>query len=560
MTTVSSTSSSASNGSATSSTTSAANSAASAGASILKTLGAGSGIDTGSMITNLTTATFADKEAAQTANENSNTAKISELATLSSNIDTFSSALTTLIAGGTLMTQPSSSNPAVLTAVAKSGAQLGTLSAQLVVKQVAKAQSLVSDYFAGTTAAVGSGGLTLATGSGTFTITLDGTNNSLAGIAKAINAANAGVTASIVTDANGARLAIKGTTGAGNAFTITPASGSDAALGALAYPQSGGVGMTQAQAAQDAIVNLDGIDVARPTNTIGDLIDGVTLTLVKASPTETIALGANRPIEAITSAINDFVSAYNSVQAEITGALAIGGVFANNSSIRQMQTMLARLTSTTLNTSGGPSTLAELGVATARDGTLSVDAATLSKMLTNYPDGVEAMFNPTQRASDPLIKITSSLTAVKPGTYQLSNIVADSGQGHPSGTIGGVAGIPNGNLLQASITSDATGLTIQPLGDVASATVTIDAGIGGALKAIRDALRNSGGLLDTISATLTTQKTALADARTKLTKDESNYSDRLTTQFTAMDTAVAAYKSTQAYLTQQIDLWTKGSS
>jgi flagellar hook-associated protein 2 len=563
MTTVSSTTSSSTTSAtstSSSATTNAATAAANAGASILTSLGAGSGIDTATLITNLSNASFSTKEATQTANENANTAKISEVATLASNIDTFSTALNSLISGGTLMTQPSSSNTSVLTATAKSGAQLGNLSTQLVVKQIAKAQSLVSDYFTASTTTVGSGGLTLTTGSGTFNLTLDSSNNTLAGIAKAINAAGAGVTASIVTDATGARLAIKGTTGASNAFTITPTSGSDAALGGLAYPQSGGTGMTQAQAAQDAIVNVDGIDVSRSSNTIGDLIDGVTLTLVKASPTETIALGATRPTDAITSAISDFVSAYNSVQAEITSSLAIGGTFANNSSIRQMQTMLARLTSTTLNTSGGPSTLAELGVATARDGTLSVDSATLSKMLTNYPDGVEAMFNPSQRSSDPLIQITSTLTGVKPGTYQLTNIVADSGAGHPSGTISGVAGIPNGTLLQASITSDASGLTIQPLGDVASATVTIDSGIGGALQAIRDALRNTGGLLDTLNTSLTTQKTSLADARTKLTTAESNYKDRLSTQFSAMDTAVAAYKSTQAYLTQQIDLWTKGSS
>jgi len=521
----------------------------------------GSGIDTSALVTSLTNATFAASSDQLTSKENANTAQISELATLAGNIDTFSSALDTLIAGGTLMTQPTSSDSSVVTAVAKAGSQIGALSASLVVKQIAKAQTLVSSYFTNSSTVVGSGGLTLTTGTGTFNVTLDSTNNTLAGIAKAINSAGAGVTASIVTDATGARLAIKGATGAANAFTLTPTSGSDAGLGALAYPQSGGTGMTQAQGAQDALLNLDGVDVSRATNTIGDLIDGVTLTLQKESPSQTVSLGATRPTDSITQAVNDFVSAFNSVQAEIKSALAAGGAFANNSGIRQMQSMMSKLTSTTLNTSGGPGTLAEIGVATARDGTLSVDSATLTKMLATYPDGVEAMFNPSQRSSSPLIQITSALGATKPGTYQLDNILKDSGSGHPSGNIAGKPGLPSDTSLSASITSDASGLTIQPLGDVTSATVTIDSGISGALKAIKDALRNSTtGLLTTMNDTLTTAKTKLADQRTKLTSDQSAYSDRMTSQFTAMNTRVAAFKATQSYLTQQINIWTKGSN
>lgn len=561
MTSVSSTSSSTSSTASTSSTSSSTSSSSVSGASILNTLGAGSGIDTASLATNLTNATFATKESALSTKQTANTAQISELATLSSDIDTFSSALDTLISGGSLQSQPSSSDSSVLTATAQSGALIGGLSAQVVVKQIATSQSLVSGYVASNaTTAIGSGGLTLTTGSGTFTVTLDSTNNTLAGIAKSINAAGAGLTATVITDSSGARLSIKGATGAANAFTIAPTSGSDAALGAFAYPQSGGTGMTLAQSSQDAIVNLDGVDVSRGSNTIGDLVTGVTLNLTKAAPGETVTLGATRPTAAITQAVSDFVSAYNTVYADITSALAVGGTFANNPSIRQMQRQLASLSSTTLSTAGGPSTLAELGVSTQNDGTLKLDSDQLTKQLTNYPDGVEAMFNPSQRSSSPLITITSSLSGTKPGTYQLSNIVKDSGSGHPAGTIDGYAGIPSDQTLSASISSSAYGLSIQTAGDVASATVTVDSGLGGALKAIRDSLRNTGGLLDQLSTSLTAQKSTLADQRTKLTTDESNYKTRLTNQFTAMDTAVSAYKSTQAYMTQQINLWTKGSS
>jgi flagellar hook-associated protein 2 len=545
----------------TTSTGSTSSSTTSAGASILNTLGVGSGIDTGTLITNLTNATFSTKEQTQTTKESANTAQISEVATLSNDMTTFSSALNTLISGGTLQTQPTSSDTSVVSVTGQSGAQLANLSASITVKQIAKAQSLVSGYYTSASSVVGTGGLTLTTGTGTFNVSLDGSNDTLSGIAQAINASGAGVTASVITDANGARLALKGPTGAANAFSLATTSGSDPALSALTYSSGSTGGMTLAQGAQDAIVNLDGIDVSRASNSIGDLVDGVTLNLQKAAPDETITLGAQRPTSAITEAVGDFVSAYNTVYGDISTALAAGGTFANNSTIRQMQTMLSQLTSTVLNTSGGPSTLSEIGVSTQKDGTLALDSAALSTALTNYPDGVEAMFNPTQRSSSALIKVTSALGAVPAGTYTLTDVVADAdGNGHPSGNFDGVAGLPTDNILSASITSDANGLSIQAFGNVASATVTIDSGLAGALQAITKQITNTGGLLDTLNTSLTTAKTNLATARTQLTTDESNYTSRLQTQFTAMNTAVAAYKSTQSALTQQVDEWTKGSS
>lgn len=649
---------------------------ASGGSAILNALNANNGIDTGALVTNLVAATYDPKTAAVTAEQTTNTAKISSLATLTAGIDSFATALNTLISGGTLFTQPTSSNSSVLTATSKAGAQIGNLSAQLSVRQVAQAQSLVSGYFASSGAAVGTGALTIATGATSVNVTIDSTNNTLAGVARAINASKAGVTASVVTDANGARLTLKGATGAANAFSITPAAGSDPALSGLAFgvtgmtvsgaavvspaftdtaaspigqgtmtlavgsqtatltidssnnslqglrdqinnsglgltaaivtdssgarlsitdgsgnppnftltpaasaqaglqrlafPQGSTGGMTKAQSAQDAIVRMDGVDITRASNAIDDLIDGVTLNLVSASPTETVSLTATRPTDAIKQAVGDFVAAYNEMKQQIDTASAASVVAAdgssapgplyNNSAIRQMQTMLARLPSTVLSTGGGPSTLAEIGVSTNRDGSLSLDSSLLTKQLATYPDAVEAMFNPTQHASDPLIKITSAMGAAKPGTYQLTNIVAQTSSHSASGTIGGVAGITTGSALYASVTSPASGLVIQAAGDVASATVTVDLGLGGALQAIRDSLRSTGGVLDGLSSQLTTEKSNLTDELSKISSDSQNYRDQLTSQFSAMSTRVAAFKATQSYLQQQIDVWTKSNN
>lgn len=560
--------------STTSSTATTQSTTASAGSSILTALGAGSGIDTASLVTNLVAAAYSDKETQLASKTTANTAKISSLATLSNGIDSFASALQQLVAGGTLKSQPSTSDSSVVTATTQSGTNIGTLSAQIEVRQVATAESLVSDYITDPTS-VGLGALTLTTGTGsaqqTFNITIDSSNNTLTGLAAAINAKNtgstpSGVTASILTDSKGSRLVLKGAIGGANAFSLAADGDTD-----LARFDSTGTtpAMTTAQPAQDAIIRMDGVDTTHSSNTVSDLIPGVTLNLVSAKVGTSISLGLARPTDAITQAVNDYVSAYNTLKGEVDAAVAVGtagdtstqGPLYGSTAINQMKTMLRRITSTALSSyPSGPQTLAEIGVSTAQDGTLSVDANKLNTALSTYPDAVEAMFNPTQRSDNPLIKITSALGSTKPGTYTLTTITP----GSPSASyVNGKAFLPSStdpSGMVASITSDAAGLSIQAQGYVASATVTVDAGLSGILQGIRDTLRATGGVLDTLSASLSTEKSRLADSKTKLQTQEDAYSNQLTTQFTAMQTAVASYKSIQSFMTQQIAAWSNKNS
>jgi flagellar hook-associated protein 2 len=538
------------------------------GSSILTALGAGSGIDTTTLVSQLVSASYDPKVSALTKQQTANTAKISSLGSLTSGIDAFASALQSLVAGGTLKSQPSSSDSSILTATTQSGTNISALSAQIEVRQLATAQSLVSTTLATAATPVGQGGLTLTTAKGTFNITIGANNNNMTGLAAAINATNtgatpSGVTASVVTDSSGARLVIKGATGAANSFSLS-ANGADADLTRFASTGTGAL-MTQAQPAQDAIIRMDGVDSTHSSNAIDDLIPGVTLNLVAARVGTTVNLGLTRPTDAITQAVSDYVSAYNSLKSELSDATAVGsggtgqGPLYGNAAIRQMQTQLSKVTSTALSSfPNGPQTLAEIGVSTGQDGTLSVDSKKLATALATYPDAVEAMFNPTQRSDNPLIKITSALGNAKPGTYTVTGAT----QSPLAAQIGGKPGLPSStdpNGLVASITSDAPGLAISVLGDVSSATITIDAGISGVLQGIRDSLRATGGVLDSLNTSLTNQTKSLADAQTKLQTQESAYKDQLTAQFSTMNTRVASYKSIQSYMDQQIAAWSKTS-
>ncbi|MFC7499869.1 flagellar filament capping protein FliD [Enterovirga sp. GCM10030262] len=530
--------------------------------SISYSLGIGSGIDTKALIDGLADAVRAPKEAQLARREAANAAQVSALADASGAIDSFAAALSTLIAGGTLFSQPNVSDTSILTATAQPGARLGDLSAVIEVGQLARAQTLESMSLASASDPVGQGDLTLTTSRGAFTVTIDATNDSLDGLAKAINDQNSGVTASIVTQQGGARLVLKGGTGEAEAFTLGVPAGTATGLERFAFGGGATGGMTAAQTAQDAIVHLDGVEVKRSSNVIADLIDGIQIDLKRAVPGTTVSLGITRPSAAIEQAVNDFTAAYNELHAILAEATARpgaagddGGPLRGDLGIRELQRQLARLPSTVLSSQGGPATLAEIGVATNRDGTLSVNGARLKEMLEADPQGVEALFNPGQYSSSPLVSIMSKMGKAKPGTYQLTELVPAAGGVGATGKVDGLAMISSGTNLIAPVGSGAIGLVVKLSGSVSSATITIDSGIGGALQAIRDAVRASTGPFASAQDRLAEEAETIAEDRETLETRSETYYNQLVSSFTAMERRVSAFKATQSYLEQQIKAW-----
>jgi flagellar hook-associated protein 2 len=144
--------------------------------------------------------------------------------------------------------------------------------------------------------------------------------------------------------------------------------------------------------------------VERATNSFSDLIAGVQIDLKAAKPGTLVSIGLTRPTAAITQAMGDFVSAYNELvgvigEATKAGTGADAGALRGDAGVASLQRQLARLPTTILSSPGdGVHTLAEIGVRTNRDGTLSLDSARLASALASDPDGVEALFNPTHRA------------------------------------------------------------------------------------------------------------------------------------------------------------------
>ena len=529
-------------------------------------LGAGSGIDTAKLIEDLYAASRAPKEAAIKRREEANAAKISALGQASNALASFSTALNALISTGTLSTQPVISDSSILSAKALTGAKIGDYSAQLEVKQLAKAQSLVSAQLSGANAAVGEGTLTLSVSGKDYDIEITSANNSLDGLVKAINDARTGVSASIVTENGGAKLMLKGATGEAQAFSLSVPDGTDSGLERFAFGPGVTGGLTEAQAARDAIIILDGVEIRRASNTVSDVISGVELVLKREVPGTSISMTTERPREAITQAMDDFVAAFNELHAllnELTTNGVAGGAagpLRDDIGIRDVKRQLNALTSTVLGSNAqGPRTLSEIGAITNRDGTLSVAPAKLSDALDRFPDAVEALFNPSQHSSNPNIVITSVIGKVKPGTYVITNAKAGVNGGNSSAVIDGNAVNGAGDYVIAPYNSSAVGLSFMVKGDVAEATITIDPGLGGALKSIRDALFANEGPLASSNSRLQQNAKEIAEDREKMDARMTAYRDQLVTSYAAMEKRVSAFKATQTYLDQQIKMWTKSN-
>lgn len=532
--------------------------------SIAYGLGIGSGIDILNLAKSLAEAERAPKEALIKKREEANSARLSALAEAAHGIDAFAGALSSLVGSGALFTQPSVSDPSILRASAVAGSRLTSLSAQIEVIQLAKAQTLQTAVLP-VDGAAGQGELTLTVGSATHAIVIGPGNDSLSGLAKAINDLDSGVVASVIADQGGARLVLKGQTGEANAFSLSVPDGTSSGLERFAYGPSVTGGMSIAQAAQDAVVRLDGVEIRRASNSFKDVIEGVQIDLQRAVPGTTVSMGVSRPTASIEQALSDFVLAFNELAtmlATSTSAGAAGGAagpLRGDVGVAQLRRELAGLPSKVLSSTGPIRTLAEIGVATNRDGTLSLNTTRLQEVLASDPVGVEALFNPTQSSSSPLVVIGSAMGKVKPGTYTLTDLVPASGGVDASGKIDGAAANAVGSFLIAPYTSAALGLVFEVKGAVASATITVDPGLAGALQAIRDSIRARSGPIAKSEERITQSARELAEERAKIETRSATYYNQLLASFTAMERNVSAFRATQSYLEQQVKVWTNSN-
>lgn len=396
-----------------------ATSSVSTSSSVLSALGLGSGMDIEAIVDELVTAEMTPANNRVERAQESVDTQVSALATLKSALSTFQDTYEALTSGSDTSFAShtvTSSNEDVLTATTDSDAVPGTYN--ITVDQLAQSHQIISGNFSGgSSGTVGTGTLTLSVAGESFSITIDDSNSSLADIRDAINSAsdNTGVNATIVYGTDGASLVLTSAeTGAANTITVT-ASGGDGGLDALTYSDGNTDNYTVEQEAQDAIVTIAGVEHSSSTNTISDAIDGITLELNDAAPSETIRLQVSNDTDSVVSKVNSFVTAYNTLvtQLESLGSYdsdtGEAGALFGDSLLKNLSSQLRHALTDTVSSAGSSyNSLATLGITFDVDGELTVDEDKLESALNSDFDAVTNVLG----ASDGVIaRVTSVIDA-----------------------------------------------------------------------------------------------------------------------------------------------------
>ncbi|MEO7150646.1 MAG: flagellar filament capping protein FliD, partial [Burkholderiaceae bacterium] len=325
-------------------------------------------------------------------------------------------------AGTWSQTLGSSADPSAVGVTTGSTTRAGSYNVQVTALAAAQSAATAVSY-ASPDAVFGEGTLDIQLGAwsaGTFTpktgaasasITIGPGSQTLAQVRDAINGANVGVTASVLTDASGSRLVLRSSaTGAANGFRVgvTDADGGNAdtaGLSALAYdPEKvAATAMTLAQSAADATALLDNLPITSASNTLSGVIDGITLTLSKVTATP-VQVSATTDAESIRKKIDAFVTAYNDVNALLAAqtkyddATKTAGALQGDSAALGIRSQLRNLIGITSGGSSAFGRLSDIGFDIKTDGSLSLNATKLGNGLANLTEITKLFSN-----HDPLV-------------------------------------------------------------------------------------------------------------------------------------------------------------
>tara|TARA_B100000519_G_scaffold184950_1_gene179711 strand:- start:467 stop:2461 length:1995 start_codon:yes stop_codon:yes gene_type:complete len=343
----------------------------------------------------------------------------------------------------------SSSNEGIGVSVDSTKASRGTYSVE--VTSLAGAQALASrDVFADRDAtSVGQGTLTLNVGDKTTNLTIDSSNDTLQGLANAINDSDAGVSAGVIDTGNGFQLVLSADeTGTANAVSISVSGdtgGTDTdnqGLSRFAFNtgMDTDAGLQETIAASDAVMKINGVEVTRSTNSFENVIDGLTFDITE---TGSSTIKVQQDLGAVADRVQGFVDKFNSLQSTIdslagfNAEAGVGSLLTGDSTVRSIQNQLRQVLTRVVPGLENSSvrSLADVGITTNFEtGGLEFDRARFEEQLKNNPDDVTALFAEQGRATDSQVEFVRSGLNTEPGRYDI-NIA----QAATQGSLGGAA-------------------------------------------------------------------------------------------------------------------------
>lgn len=526
-------------------------------------LNAGSGLNTTEIVDSIVAAERDPKaNIIQTAKEKRNT-EISALGEVLNDFKKFDSELSDL-EGKNGMKVVNTSSALAVEIVSASTAS--SSSHQIEISNLASAHSLVFGGHSSESVAVGTGTLTFDFGtwtdSSTFsanssreskTITIDSTNNTLTGLKDAVNAAAMDVTASIIkTSSDSYAIAFKSREGAANGMRLTT-NESPSASGLANFSFTSVDTSKQTLAAADATLKIDGVTAVRDSNTITDLIDGLSLSLTATTSATKIGVEYDKAVA--YSTIQTFVEKFNVLRTSLGNLTRRGlngddsGSLAGNSLIRAFESKLRSYTTTPIKGYGANDLfLTDFGVSTLQSGALALSKTKFETAFEANPENFAAIVQTQVKSSSGSVAGSVSGEDYTPGTFTFD--IASDG----NATINGIAMTKNNNNYTVS-SGEAQGINIAILGSGADATLFVGKSLLNTLRDYSQSLTASSGSLQNRISAYSLDLSKYDDDLTELDKNIAAVRKRYTEQFTAMESAVRSLKDTGKFLDNFTEAW-----
>ena len=530
----------------------------------------GSGIDLSDLVTSLVEAETSPLQSALDKKVEAANLSISSLGQLSSKMSSLSTNLTTL-ENTNARTTTSSGTAVSLTVTDEAKAR--DINANIVVSALATGQvvtydlthaNLLNSSSVTAASAIDQGTLTFTKGGTSTTITISSANNTVQGLMDALNAIS-GVQANLV-DASGSgglALVIKSDTGTANAFTLTSSdtltefnTGSPAASNTSAQ-------INLSVAAADASFTVDGLAVTRSTNSLTDVFDGYQLDLNAVNSSATNVSSAIIATNA-RDRMQSFIDNINSVKSYLTTETKRGlsgetnGSLVGDITAQAILRELSGLTTKPITGYGDSSVyLANLGVKTERDGSLSLDATKFDKEIAADPSLADIVFASKYQTTN--ANITATGSANYPPTAGSYSFVYASGD---TATLNGetITKVENSNSQKVFTATNgaADNLSVTLLSNTATnATVRYGQSVIDRLQAYITTVTSSSGSIKNSTNSLNEKLSSFVDEQTDLDAKINNLTETYNVKFGSMESLVTQLNKTGEYLTSMMDAWNK---
>lgn len=528
----------------------------------------GSGVDLANLVEGLVKAETDASQKSITKKVEDTNLQISSLGLLTTRLSTFGSALMTLenTSGRSLS---SASTAASLTVTDKATAK--DINANISVSSIAQGQvvtydlthaNLLNSNTLSTASTIPQGNLTLTLAGVQTVITIDSTNNTVQGLVDKINEI-AGMQATTVdtSGSGGLALVLKSNTGTANAFSLSSSDGlsaySSSGISASSSP------VTLSVAASDAVFDLDGLTITRSVNSITDVFEGYTLD-IKSTNLSAFNIASSISSDAAQTRMQDFVSSLNDVKTFLIketkrgiGGAEDGSLVGDTAASQILRDISAFTTREIVGYSDTSYYLANLGVQTEQDGSISFDKDKFNNAIKANPELINTVFSSKYSSTSDILKVSGSQNFPPiAGSYNFA--YTSGGDATLNGqTISPVLDSSNKKVFTGS-SGDTRSLSIKLLSDI-STTATVRYGeslIDSLQKYITD-VTSASGLLNSRTSTLNQSLSDFGDEQTALDEKIEELTASYNKKFGDMESLVTQLNKTGEYLTSLMDAWNK---